>query len=209
MRALKLLILASFAVVSMLAATVVHANTKSVEHTIPMAGITHVQVHNAVGSVYITQGEGEEATLRVEFEGKRSGMLRRTKDVSDMDVTIQTRDDRVRISFQENNVEATFYLSLPAHGHLEVDMGVGMLDARVGATRVDVNMGVGDVTVRAPRESAGQIAVNAGVGAASIQGALEHQSTRAIVTERASGRGEGEYSIHADVGVGDVKVILE
>ena len=68
-------------------------NEASVNHEISLADINHVVLNNSVGSIYVSEGEDDYMQLRVEFEGKRSGMLRRVKDVSDVDVTIHGGQD--------------------------------------------------------------------------------------------------------------------
>ncbi|WP_194755909.1 hypothetical protein [Aliidiomarina indica] len=184
------------------------AAEKEVTHSIDLAGIERIEIHNGVGTVHIRRAQGETAELKVEFEGKRSGLMRRKKDVSRMDVEIRTRGDRLSISFQENNVEATMYLTLPDPSVLDIHVGVGVIDAEVGESSVTASMGVGDVTIRGLVDYAGDISVDAGVGAARITGGDNVSSSRAIVSEKASGRGKGTFPIKADVGVGDVKVIL-
>ncbi|TRW49498.1 hypothetical protein FM042_01130 [Aliidiomarina halalkaliphila] len=185
------------------------ASEKNVTHHIDLAGIERIDIHNGVGTVHIRRSQGDQAELKVRFEGKRSGLMRRIKDVSDMDVEIRTRGDRLSISFQENNVEATMYITLPDPAVLDIHVGVGVIDAEVGESSVSASMGVGDVTIRGFLDYAGEINVDAGVGAARIDGAQNVSSSRAIVSEKASGRGEGTFRIKADVGVGDVKVVLK
>lgn len=183
-------------------------NEASVSHEISLADINHVVLNNSVGSIYVSEGEGDYMQLRVEFEGKRSGMLRRVKDVSDVDVTIQERRGVLTVSFGEKNVEATWYVTMPSVAKLNVDLGVGMADISVSATAVVLDVGVGDGKVTGKLEYAGALNADVGVGAATIHGGQDVRSNRAIVAETTSGRGNGEYPISVSVGVGDAGIRL-
>lgn len=184
-------------------------NEASVNHEISLADINHVVLNNSVGSIYVSEGEDDYMQLRVEFEGKRSGMLRRVKDVSDVDVTIQERRGVLTVSFGEKNVEATWYVTLPRVAKLDVDIGVGLAEVSVSATVVTLDVGVGDGKVDGKLEYAGALKADVGVGAATIRGAQDMRSKRSIVAETASGRGNGEYPITVSVGVGDAGIRIE
>lgn len=211
--------------------SIVHAQTtKAVEHHISMFGVTDVRISVAVGSVYITETEGDEAGLRVEFEGRRQGLFRRAKHVSDMDIELQVRNDTLHIAFEEEKVTAKVFLSLPADRVLDIEIGVGALDTKIGTAELKASVGVGEVIIRqpeseigpitaktgvgdiliyAPHKTTGHISIAAGVGATRIEGATEYQASRTLVSSVASGRGQGVNAIHADVGIGEVGVILE
>lgn len=183
-------------------------NEASVNHEISLADINHVVLNNSVGSIYVSEGEDDYMQLRVEFEGKRSGMLRRVKDVSDVDVTIQERRGVLTVSFGEKNVEATWYVTMPSVAKLNVDLGVGMADISVSATAVALDVGVGDGKVTGKLEYAGALKADVGVGAATIHGGQDVRTNRAIVAETTRGRGNGEYPISVSVGVADAGIRL-
>lgn len=210
MKTIKALVIAIvFAATAAVTAGTSYANNEaSVSHEISMADINHVVLNNSVGSIYVSEGEGDHMQLRVEFEGKRSGMLRRVKDVSDADVTIQERRGVLTVSFGEKNVEATWYVTMPSVAKLNVDLGVGMADISVSATAVMLDVGVGDGKVTGKLEYAGALNADVGVGAATIHGGQDVRSSRAIVAETSSGRGNGEYPISVSVGVGDAGIRL-
>lgn len=210
MQKMSWIVVAFVASLSMLTLNTAVSASDEVEryHEISVADVNHVVLKNSVGSVYVEQGEGTELTIRAVFEGKRSGIMRRTKDVSDMDVEIRERRGVLTISFSENNVESTWHVTLPAVAKLDVDLGVGLVDVKVGATAVNIDLGVGDAKVEGLISEAGAVSANVGVGSATIRGAHDVKTKRAIVAETTSGRGDGEYPISIDIGVGDAGIRL-
>lgn len=210
MKKMSWIVVAFVASLSLLTLSTSASASSEVEryHEVSVANVNHVVLKNGVGSVYVEQGEGSDLTIHAVFEGKRSGIMRRTKDVSDMDVVINQRNGVLTISFSENNVEATWHVSLPAVDKLDVDLGVGLVDVKVGATAVNVDLGVGDAKVEGLLSEAGALSAEVGVGAASIRGAHDVKAKRAIVSETTSGRGDGEYPISIDIGVGDAGIRL-
>ncbi|RUO21263.1 hypothetical protein CWE08_06700 [Aliidiomarina iranensis] len=210
MKKMSWIVLAFVASLSMLTLSTSAAASSEVEryHEISIADIQHVVLKNGVGSVYVEQGEGSNLTIRAQFEGKRSGIMRRTKDVSDMDINIRERNGVLTLSFSEDNVEATWRVTLPRVDKLDIDLGVGLVDVNIGATAVNIDLGVGDVKVVGLLSEAGAVSADVGVGAVSIDGAHDVSSKRAIVAETARGRGDGEYPINIDIGVGDAGIRL-
>jgi len=89
-----------------------------------------------------------------------------------------------------------------------LNLAVGQLIARVGATELDVNVGVGQASVTAARIDTGHIVASAGVGSATVHGANRSDSQRAFVSENVDGFGEGEFNIEVNVGVGEASVFL-
>ncbi|RUO38666.1 hypothetical protein CWE13_03190 [Aliidiomarina shirensis] len=210
MQKMSWIVIAFVASLSVLTLSTAASASDEVEryHEVSVADVNHVILKNGVGSVYVEQGEGSELTIRALFEGKRSGIMRRTKDVSDMDVAIRERNGVLSISFSENNVESTWHVTLPAVEKLDVDLGVGLVDVKVGATAVNIDLGVGDAKVEGLLSEAGAISADVGVGSASIRGGHDVKTKRAIVAETTSGRGDGEFSINIDIGVGDAGIRL-
>lgn len=210
MQKMSWIIIAFVASLSMLTLSTAVSASDEVEryHEVSVADVNHVVLKNGVGSIYVEQGEGSELTIHAIFEGKRSGIMRRTKDVSDMDVAINERNGVLTISFSENNVEATWHVTLPTVAKLDVDLGVGLVDVKVGATAVNIDLGVGDAKVEGLLSEAGALSADVGVGSASIRGANDVKTQRAIVAETANGRGDGEYPISIDIGVGDAGIRL-
>lgn len=179
-----------------------------VSHTFDLGGIENVVINNAVGEIKLRTIEGTEAQVTVEFEVKGRGFFRRKPDVGEQDIEIWQRGDTLSLGYKENNVNAVWTIRLPAVTSIELKQGVGAVDAVIGASNFIADLGVGDIKVTAPRDSAGHVEVSSGVGAARITGTDEVDSRRRVVSESAAAKLAGNAKIEATVGVGDVEVKL-
>lgn len=195
----------AFALLSM---SVSSANEDKVTHTFDLGGIDTVVINNAVGDVTLRTGNSNQAKVTVTFEVKGRGFFRRKPDVANLDIDTWQHDSTLALSFKENNVNASWVITMPAVTNIEIQQGVGAIDAVIGASHFTVDLGVGDIKVTAPLASVGKVDVSSGVGAARITGSDKVESRRRVVTESADLRLEGEFNIDATVGVGDVAVRL-
>lgn len=203
---------ASYAAIAILVpfsfVTSAQAADGKVSHTFDLGGIENVVINNAVGEIKLRTIEGTEAQVTVEFEVKGRGFFRRKPDASEQDIEIWQRGDTLSLGYKENNVNAVWTIRLPAVPSIELQQGVGAVDAVIGASNFIADLGVGDIKVTAPRDSAGHVEVSSGVGAARISGTDAVDSRRRVVSESAEAKLAGDAKIEATVGVGDVEVKL-
>lgn len=185
-----------------------YANNGKVTHTFDLGGIENVVINNAVGEVTLRTSSSNEAKVEVTFEVKGRGFFRRKPDVDNLDIETWQHNSTLALSFKENNVNAAWVITLPAVTNIEIQQGVGTINAVIGASHLTVDLGVGDIKVTAPLASVGKVDVSSGVGAARISGSDKVETRRRVVTESADLRLDGEFNIDATVGVGDVEVRL-
>lgn len=208
---IKKLVLMSVGVLLMtVLVTSAHADDRVVRnHTIELDGIHEVEINNSVGKVDIIQGDFETLRVVLDIEGERKGFFRRQVDVDDMDLDIKKRGDTLFLDFDEDDAKAEWTVEMPALERTIIQMGVGEIRLDVGATDLDVELGVGEVSVTAPENSVGRINLNVGVGDASVRGAdiLDRQS--AFISKRIRAQGEGSHDLEIDLGVGDIDVRLD
>lgn len=210
---MKKLIMTSVAAAVLFSVPALADSFKATEQEISLDGIEHIEISNGVGEVNIRRtgdriSSSSMMQLEVEFDGENGGIFNRDKDVSDMEVTVERNGSTLTITFEEDDIEADFDIEMPDPERLSIDLGVGAIDANTGYSHVDVDLGVGDVTINSMAEAVSTVAIDVGVGDAHVSGASNISSTRAMVSEEITAEGNGEYRIRVDVGVGDAKVRL-
>lgn len=178
-------------------------------HSFNLADIREIEINGSVGEMEIVLVDGEELRLVLEIEGQDGGWFRRARDVSEVDLESEVRGDRLVLRMDEDDTRTEWTIQLPAVAFTRVKLGVGEIRAEIGATDLDVEVGVGAVGIQAPLASTGRIDLSAGVGEASVSGAREIDSDRAFVSQNVHARGEGELPVEVSVGVGEVSVDLD
>jgi hypothetical protein len=179
------------------------------EYTIPLDDIDEIELHASVGSVEILPHDANEVRLVLEIEGQRSGWLRRRHDVSNIELEHDVRGHRLVLRQTEEDTKTEWTVRMPAVARTTLNLGVGEIDADLGATKLLVKLGVGDADVTLPAASTGEVDIDVGVGNANLRGANSVDGKRAIVSETVRGHGNGALDARVKVGVGDASVWLK
>ena len=177
-------------------------------HSFDLEDIDEVEINNSVGSIDLRLVEGNELIIEVEIEEDRA-FFRRQVDVDDVDVEARTRGDKLILSIDEDDIKAHWYIEMPMVSAIDIDMGVGEIEAEIDGSDLEIDLGVGDVDVFAMLASTGEIEISAGVGDTHIRGVRSVESTRAVVSSESEAMGEGDASISVEVSVGDISVELD
>jgi hypothetical protein len=179
------------------------------EYSFSLADIEEVEIHASVGSIDIVPIDGNEIRLVLEIENSDHGWMGRNTDVSDVELESDVRGKRLVLRQTEDDTTTEWTVQMPVVARTTIEMGVGEIDAELGATELDIDMGVGDVDVTLPESSTGDIDLAAGVGDVTLRGAHDVDNERAFVSQDVHGRGEGDLDARIDVGVGDVRLVLD
>jgi hypothetical protein len=178
-------------------------------HSFDLEDIDEVEINNSVGSIDLRLVEGDELLIEVEIEAEDRAFFRRQVDVEDVDVEARTRGDKLILSIDEDDIKAHWYIEMPMVSEIDIDMGVGEIEAEIDGSNLEIDLGVGDVDVFAMLASTGDIEISVGVGDTSIRGVQSVESTWAVVSSESEAMGEGDATISVEVGVGDISVELD
>jgi len=99
-------------------------------------------------------------------------------------------------------------LRVPRSLPVRVEMGVGELDVDGVEGDIDVDLGVGEAAVHAPRSRTNHVSIDTGIGDAQISGASGDIERRAFLGAHASWSGAGRSDVRVHVGVGEARVRL-
>ncbi|MDX1382649.1 MAG: hypothetical protein R3190_03340 [Thermoanaerobaculia bacterium] len=93
-------------------------------------------------------------------------------------------------------------------GELVVDLGIGQVDVRAGGS-VEVDAGIGEVSVEVPARVVGQASVEVGIG----QSTLVHPDGRltkagVLGSENEWRAGEGTEAVRVELGIGEARLVV-
>jgi hypothetical protein len=212
-RPLPVLIILCTVFFSALAGSSAWAANNEVTRTlnVDLGNVDALVIDGGVGTIDIVPVAGTTLRIEVAIEGNRTGLLQRKRDVTDIELAQHLDNGELKIELTEDDfddLEVHWTIEMPAVATTSLNLAVGQLIARVGATALDVNVGVGQASVTAARIDTGHIEASAGVGSATVHGANRSDSQRAFVSENVDGFGEGDFDIEVNVGVGEASVFL-
>jgi hypothetical protein len=212
-RPLPVLIILCTVFFSALAGSFAWAANNEVTRTldVDLVNVDALVIDGGVGTIDIVPVAGTTLRIEVAIEGNRTGLLQRKRDVTDIELAQHLDNGELKIELTEDDfddLEVHWTIEMPAVATTSLNLAVGQLIARVGATELDVNVGVGQASVTAARIDTGHIEASAGVGSATLHGANRSASQRAFVSENVDGFGEGDFDIEVNVGVGEASVFL-
>ena len=101
-------------------------------------------------------------------------------------------------------------LRVPRSLAVKIEMGVGELDIDGIEGDLDVDLGVGEAAIRAPKSHAGHVSVETGIGDANIHGGGSDTESHGFIGSHATWTaGSGRSAVRLHVGVGEGSVRLE
>ncbi|MFZ8885740.1 MAG: hypothetical protein ACO4AL_09515 [Steroidobacteraceae bacterium] len=183
-------------------------------HTLRAEGVQVLKIDAGVGSVRVEPGTADTYQVVVTIEPAKKGWFGKKADVSKAQLKIERSGERLQLSLDPDSVDGaslqgTWRVKLPAQppAEVEVDLGVGEARIEAPASVVRLDVGVGEAKVVTAAASAGAVSAAAGVGDAHITGA-EASRQRHVVGGQSSARGQGQRDITVNVGVGEAGVTL-
>ena len=200
-----------------LAALPAHATLLTTDpHTYPVTAHHRIRLEFPVGELKVVPSEGS----RVRFELKvrcRGRSDERCEELANR-LILDSDDDGGVLHLKlhkyprwhMNGMTVIGELAVPRALALEIEMGVGELTIDGLEGDLDVNLGVGDADIRAPKAQASHVSVETGIGDAEIHGGGAGTRSRGFIGSHAmwsDGNGRSQLRLH--VGVGDATVRLE
>lgn len=207
--ALTLLLLAGLAPAAM-------ADTPlgSLEGSWPRGETTRLRVDFPVGELRIETVATEtiRATLWARCERRTEACVERSRKLQLVtDVVGRTR--RVELKgfprLSNKGLQVELIVEVPRGMAVEVDMGVGELVVRGVDGDLEMNLGVGEVDVRLPRQDIGNVDLEVGVGELTLDADGRSRNGAGFLGHSLKWSGSGRKRVAVECGVGEVSVRLE
>lgn len=163
----------------------------------------HINV--PVGEFILDTHSSNSIDLNIEVSGKDNGWFS-NDDVSNAKLTTRVENGHIYLEVDKEDTSQEWVIKVPTSVHLDLNMGVG--EAKIENLRKDLNIdvGVGEVTVDLGNNDYARIDLDSGVGEVDLRGFKSVNHNKAMVSESAEWHGSGEHEIEIDVGVGEIEV---
>jgi len=182
-------------------------SSKRLSYDIDAAAFESLELEMAIGEMDIEIGDDDSISLEIFLEAERRWFSLRRPDVSDVELEQREQGNSLYLGIDRDNLEQTWRVRLPARLALEIDVGVGDVSLSGLDNSLDLELGVGAVSVEVASENFREVTASAGVGDAVVRGFQNSDNERrALVGANACYEGNGEYNISVEVGVGDAQI---
>lgn len=158
-----------------------------------------------IGEISVETHAGENVKLQVVVKAEGDNWFS-DEDVSDAELEIEVDGDDVYFSVNKEENPQEWQILLPESANIDLDVGVGAISIEGVEKNVRVDLGVGEINANMAGKDYRRIDLDSGVGEVKIDGLRDAKVETALVSESVDWRGEGEYKLDIEVGVGGIDV---
>ena len=201
-------ILSTFSLAALLLTSSVTAHAEQkIEQTFDVTANQALAINVPVGSLEFSTHQGHHVTVSIELKAKNDSWF--SDDVALEDITLkhQQNNDTLSLSIENDEVQQNWQVSLPTSMAIDIELGVGDIELTDFANTANIDVGVGAVRISSALDDYQTITLDSGVGDTKVSGMKnDAKHSRKMVSSTSKYRGDGQYSINVEVGVGDIKV---
>ena len=183
------------------------ADSVMIEKNIAVEANSELHINIPVGELKLESYDGHQVLLQIEVEKGNNWFS--SVDLEDAKLSEEQTSEQLKLAVELENTTQEWVVKVPNTVDLDLDIGVG--EARLRAINSDVKMdvGVGSADIRLATDNYATISLDAGVGDAKLRDFDNAKTERAVVSAEVDWSGNGEHVLNVDVGVGDVEVSLD
>ncbi|CCQ10195.1 Secreted protein containing internal repeats [Pseudoalteromonas luteoviolacea B = ATCC 29581] len=162
-----------------------------------------------VGRIDLQTNNSDKIDVRVEITPKNEGDSWFGSDVNLDKFSIEAKntESELYLTIDSDEIEQIWQVTIPKSLALNLELGVGKVEVSDLANSATIEVGVGKVLINTALNDFKAINLDSGVGKTRVKGFeknIEHNKN--VVSSDVKYRGDGQYSIDVEVGVGDAKV---
>lgn len=179
------------------------------------ANIDQLELEFPVGELVVDAWDRPQVQIEVRLECERKkDACREAAEAVKLASAVEGKGLELELEgWPKNNsksLEARVQIHAPRRLAVDAELGVGELRINGMASHVDAELGVGDVSLNLPEASVATVSLEAGVGDTSLSTTEKRYTGSGFVgKELRWKKGAGGATVHAECGVGDVKVALK
>ena len=181
----------------------------------PAAGVARVVLEVGVGDVEVIADETGRIIAHVEVSADKGwrGSARARRALEALELVSDLKGDALHLRISErrdddHNFGEDWTLHVPPGVAIEIEQGVGDLRILDLAAEIDIELGVGDVRIEGEHAAFGPIEGQCGVGDVSLRTPRERTEGSGFIAHSLEAEGPGKASIDVEVGVGEVDIRL-
>lgn len=204
------------AVLCVLSAAPVHATVLETEpRTFPITAQQNVHLEFPVGELRVVPSDESRVRFDLRVRCKDRSDERCEELANRLVLDSEMEGNTLRLTLQKfpkwnhRGMTVLGVLRVPRALAVRIEMGVGELEIEGLEGDLDVNLGVGEASIRTAKLRAGHVSVETGIGEASIRGGGSDTRSRGFIGSVASwssGRGRSSVRLHVGVGEGTVRL---
>ncbi|MBQ4813426.1 hypothetical protein A7985_20050 [Pseudoalteromonas luteoviolacea] len=180
--------------------------THTISEQFPIASNQSLEISFPVGKLNVETYQGDSIQVNIELREKEEGWFGKT-DLSAIRLERQQQNQEIYLTIDEETVEQTWHVKMPASLLLEAELGVGNINIDALANSAEIEVGVGNVKIQSGLKDYQSVELESGVGKTKLKnfsGKSNHE--KSMVGSTTKYRGHGKYQLEVDVGVGNIKV---
>jgi len=184
-------------------------NEKVINKDIALNNIVQLVLDAHVGSVKLLPSADNKVHVTVKVSEK-DGWGIFNDSPQEAKLMVDNNGTRLKLSLNDDEYGEEWIIEIPQLQSISADLGVGEMVVTDLNTNLKLDIGVGEVRVYANASQFSHANAQAGVGAATVKsnvGTVEVD--RAMVSEDVNWKGNGQYSMDVEVGVGDISIKLD
>ena len=181
----------------------------------PAAGVARIVLEVGVGDVEVIADESGTITAHVVVSANKGwrGTSRDRRKLEELSLESELKGDALHLRMREGDDDGhslgeDWTLHVPAGVAIEIELGVGDLRILDLAADIDIELGVGDVRIEGEHSAFGPIEGQCGVGDVSLRTPRERTEGSGFIAHSLEAEGPGKASIDVEVGVGEVDIRL-
>lgn len=180
-------------------------NERTLNNSYMVSSDTEIHLDATVGTVELSVTDGDAVEVELRVESDDNSWFSSGGELEKVLIKGERDGNRLEISATPNDdMSQHWIVSVPKTRWLSVNLGVGEIEGELPFTDVDVDLGVGDISLNLANGEYKRVEASVGVGDTSLRNFENTQESRMIVTSESSYRGNGAVSVQVEVGVGDV-----
>ncbi|MBE0364353.1 hypothetical protein PULV_a2673 [Pseudoalteromonas ulvae UL12] len=196
------------AIASILFASAALADSeKRISENLTMTEQQSLHINFPVGSLEIEVTDSNQLEVEIEIKPKKNGWFSSSQDLSNITLSKKVTDNRVKLEIDEDDLQQEWTLRVPRSAAIDINLGVGSIEVNKLANSADIEVGVGSIRVDTVLNDFKRIDLDSGVGDTRVTGLVnEIKENRKMVSSEIQYRGQGEFTLNLEVGVGDIRV---
>lgn len=182
-------------------------DSKTITASFPSNSLAELEVDIAVGKIDLQTYNGDTIEVDILVELKESDSWFGKPDVSEATLNSNTSGDKLSLEINSDDYELSWQVKVPVNLALDVEVGVGKIDIQDLNNSADLEVGVGKIKIETTATDFKKVSLDSGVGKTAISGfGNVETSEKSMVGSTTDYRGQGQYSIDAEVGVGNIRL---
>lgn len=170
-----------------------------------VSGNTDITLDASVGTVEVSVSKGKTIDVELRLESDNDSWFSSNDELEHVLIKNERDGNQLRLSaYPDEDMTQHWVISVPQANAIHINLGVGEIKGALPFMNVELDLGVGDVSLRLADGQYGDVSASVGVGDTRLSHFGETDNQRMIVTSESHYRGEGKVTVNADVGVGDI-----